>query len=99
MCNQKYNGWRNWETWNCNLWFDNFFSDDAANMYAMSEDENEAIMLLESYIEETITGLITQDISDSGLAADIINQALRAIDFREIAEHYISDVVREEVYS
>ena len=97
MCNQKYNGWRNWETWNCNLWFDDYFADDAANMYAMSEDENEAIMLLGSYIEEVVTESMVVD--DSGLAADIINQALQAIDFREIAEHYISDVVCEEVYS
>ena len=99
MCNQKYNGWRNWETWNCNLWFDNFFVDDAANLYAMAEDESEAIALLEFCIEETVTELLTEGIPDSGLAADIISQALRAIDFREIAEHYIEDVVREEVYS
>ena len=93
MCNQKYNGWRNWETWDCNLWFDNFFVEDAANMYAMAEDENEAILLLESLIEDTVTESIA--VADSGFAADIIGQALQAIDFREIAEHYIEDVVSE----
>ncbi len=95
MCNQKYNGWRNWETWNCNLWFDDFFTEDAANMYAMAEDENEAIMLLESYIEETVTELVTEGIPDSGFAADIISQGLQAVDFREIAEHYIDDMVSD----
>ena len=96
MSDNRYNGWRNWETWNCNLWFDDFFAEDAANMYAMAEDENEAIVLLASYIEETIRELI--DVPDSGFAADIIGQALQAVDFREIAEHYIDDVVSEVVY-
>ncbi len=93
MCNQKYNGWHNWETWNCNLWFDDFFTEDAANMYAMAEDINEAVLLLEVGIEETVIELITEGIPDSGFAADIINQGLHAVDFREIAEHYIDDMV------
>jgi hypothetical protein len=94
MCNQKYNGWRNWETWNCNLWFDNFFVDDAANMYALAEDENEAIMLLESLIEETITEYLVPD-SEASFKDDILNMAIAAIDFKEIAEHYIEDILRK----
>jgi hypothetical protein len=92
----KYNGWTNWETWNCNLWFDDYFADDAANMYAIVDDESEAIVLLESLIEDTIRELVA--VPDSGFAADIIDQALRAVNFREIAEHYIDDVVSEVVY-
>lgn len=97
MCNDKYNGWRNWETWNCNLWFDNYFADDAANMYAMAEDESEAITLLESLIEDTITEYLVPD-SEASFKDDVLNMVLSAIDFREIAEHYISDVVAEVVY-
>ena len=96
MSDNRYNGWRNYETWLCNLWFDNFFVEDAANMYAMAEDESEAIMLLESYIEDTVTELVMGGIDDaSGFLPDIMGAVFRIIDFREIAEHYIDDAVIE----
>ena len=97
MSDNRYNGWRNWETWNCNLWFDNFFVEDAANMYAMAEDANEAIVLLESLIEDTITEYLVPD-SEASFKDDILNMVIAAIDFREIAEHYMDDTVSEVVY-
>lgn len=96
MCNQKYNGWHNWETWNCNLWFDDFFADDAADIFLATSDHESAITLLESLIEDTVQELTI--VPDSGFAADIIGQALQTVDFREIAEHYIGDIVSEVSY-
>lgn len=96
MCDNRYNGWHNWETWVTNLWFDDFFSEDAANTYAISEDASEATMILESLIEDTIRKSVESD-NESGLQSDFIGMCIQAVDFREIADHYIDDVIREDI--
>ncbi len=95
----KYNGWQNWETWVTNLWFDDFFSEDAASIYDSSENASEASTILESLIEDTVRESVESDNEKSGLQSDFIGMCVQAVDFREIADHYIDDLVDEEVYS
>ena len=90
MCDQRYNGWHNWETWNFNLWFDNVFSEDARYIY--QEFPEDAGRHLAIYIEEYAEEFVFSEYDSAGFIADVLGQAQQAIDYREIADHYIMDL-------
>jgi hypothetical protein len=83
---EKYNGWSNYETWLVNLWFGDMFNDMAEEGEQLDEDQIETMVLemLES----------DGNLPESGFAADIMNAALRSVDWRELAAHY--EVVDED---
>lgn len=106
MTDKTYNGWTNYETWLVALWFDNDqgtqaycvemaeecaanrkpnpFAEDgytSAN-YTLSER-------LKDYAEELVE---LSGVEGSGLAADLVNAALSAVNWREIADHYLADL-------
>ena len=100
MNRQECNGWTNYETWLANLWFDDAFSDDADTALERAAEDTdgteikaEAVRALAETIEEAIVAATTEETSipESGFVADILNAALREINYREIAEHYIDD--------
>ncbi len=82
-----YNGWTNWETWNCNLWYDDFFVDEARTQTA--ED-------LAEYIENFVRGVEFFGVPNSGLARDLLEQSLSEVDWLEIAEAYIENYGSED---
>lgn len=87
----KYNGWTNYETWNCNLWFDDAFTEDAERILAdCDNDKDEAISQLADYIESTVEEYKPE--VPNGFFGDIMSAAMREVNFREIAEHYINDI-------
>lgn len=88
MSNESgYSGWANLETWNCNLWYDDVFADEARTETAES-------------LAEIIDGVVRENelagIPRSGLARDLLEQSLSEIDWREIAEAYIENYGDEE---
>ena len=83
---EKYNGWANYETWLVNLWFGDMFSDMAEEGNSLDEDQ------MESFVEELL--LEEGSIPENGFAADIMNAAIRSVDWRELAGEY--EVVDEE---
>ena len=83
----SYNGWANWETWNCNLWYDDFFADEARVETAES---------LAGIIEDTVRENELANVPNSGLARDLLEQSLDAVDWREMAEAYIENYGEEE---
>lgn len=105
---QKYNGWNNYETWLANLWLDNdehecnhhlpemardAYRDACANAYSTREQDAARSLAeaLKDYIEEQ------NPIGDqSGMFADLLSAALDSIDWREIAEHLIEDLDKDE---
>ena len=101
MTNKPHNGWTNYETWNCNLWFDNYFSEQALELWGSLNDGNseetkidkkiEAVARLAEAIKETITG---EDFAPKaeGFHADMLNAAYREVNYSEIAQHYIDDI-------
>ena len=94
----SYNGWSNYETWNCNLWFDDF-TDMAVECLKESfdsdnpDDTDKAIDALTNYIQATVEDFKPN--IDNSFYSDILNQAIRQVNFREIAECYISDLAKE----
>lgn len=51
---RRYNGWTNYETWLCNLWFENFDFTDMMDMFDNCEDNCDVLDIIENYIKEHV---------------------------------------------
>lgn len=94
METKTYNGWTNYETWNCNLWLDNdgsmeYLIERATEL--VRDDPDSAVYDLAREIECMIDE--ANPIGDqSSMFSDMLSAALREVDYDEIAEHIISDL-------
>ncbi len=106
---KTYNGYTNYETWNCALWLDN----DQGTQEMMQEkaqelvdgmtdvnDEKELMSVkyeLSKYIESMVDEM--QEALCPGLGAsmfsDLLNASLREIDYYDIAESQLADALHE----
>lgn len=77
-----YNGWTNKETWLVNLWL----GDGLPEMI----DPTDSLSDIEDRIKELVE-MITDEVTQAGLLADLLNCALGEINYRELAEHYKED--------
>ena len=96
--NTKYNGWTNYDTWLCNLWFDNFEFSEMLDMFDGCEDKGDILNTIEDYIKSYVEEFVDSYLAPGdthGFIHDMINSSLREIDFRDIAEHYVDDVAEE----
>lgn len=91
MCD-KYNGWTNYQTWVFNLWYDSAFDDDADRIYHSNDTDFDAIRELEEYIKEWAEEN-NPIVDDASVWTDLVGHAIGMIDFFEIAEHYINDLI------
>ena len=94
----KYNGWTNYETWLCNLWFDNFEFTDMLDMFNGVEDKDDIRIRIEDYIKEYVEEFVESYLAPGdthGFIHDMLNSSIREIDFRDIAQHYVDDVASE----
>lgn len=94
----SYNGWTNYETWLCKLWIDNdqgsqeYWAEQAQECVRYCERKEEDMWQakhdlagqLKDYFEENTPEL-------QGFYADMINAALRAVNWCEIAQSIIED--------
>jgi hypothetical protein len=91
----KYNGWTNYETWLINLHFDNFDFEEVMDIFDDCKDKGEMLTriadYIEQYVEDTVESMVEQPLPC--LLQDIISAALSEVDYRDIAEHYIDDVI------
>ena len=95
----KYNGWNNYETWLCNMWFDSSFDfTDDLEMFERCESNDDVLDIIENYIQSTIEEFAESSFSPGdahGFINDMLNSAMSEIDYREIGEHYVQDVIDE----
>ena len=96
MADERYNGWRNYETWLVKLWMDNeqgdydFWQEQTSEII---DDEFPIASLskrLDAWIEE-IRETIFDDDAPAGFMSDLLTAAIGAIDTSEIARHLIDD--------
>jgi hypothetical protein len=95
MC-EKYNGWKNYETWNVKLWIDN--EESTAN-YAreLARGARECNDNPARALAGTLEELVTDNAPDipASTYADLLGYALKSVDWYEIAEAYLSDLEEE----
>jgi hypothetical protein len=99
MSNTEYNGWTNWETWNCKLWLDNdqsvyYTVQDICKLgleyeksaYDVGENVHDFVLdLYEDRDAEKLWGFFT----------DVIYQSMRVVNWTEIAQHIMDDTEEE----
>jgi hypothetical protein len=91
MESKEYNGWYNFETWNCSLWIDN--EQGLQEMFMeVAEHYREDVGGLASYIEEQLRESEIIPSLGATFAGDMIETFVREINFDEIAEHIIADL-------
>ena len=89
-----YNGWTNYETWLCNLWFDGLEFDDYIQDLSDDHESKDSVLdWVADYLEQLVNDFIDDATPRvSGFITDLINSAYQEIDFRDIAEHYVDDI-------
>lgn len=96
MNKQEYNGWYNYETWLCNLHFDNVFDEAAQEIFDNAEADNtfskseNATLTLSEYIKDYVEE--ATEIPENGFLADMVNAGLSEINYHEIAKHYVYEL-------
>ena len=107
MSDNNYHGWKNYETWNVELWIDNeqgsseYWQEVAGEVW----DDSEAG---ESYSSETRKEASARKLSDrlkdefedskpevQGMWADLLNAAMSEVDWYEIAENMLEEFEEE----
>ena len=89
-----YNGWKNYETWLVNLWLGEDFriyAEEQPDSFAC--DQYKLSLALKDYTEEVVQ-MDTLSV-EGGLIVDLLNAALSAVDWYEIAEHYVREEEEE----
>jgi hypothetical protein len=100
MVDNTYNGWTNWETWIVNVWMDNDqklyeYYREVAREEVLKDKESATYKLsitLRKQFDEWAPEI-------EGLYLDLLNGAMREINWREIARHLIEAVEEEENYA
>lgn len=95
--NRKVNGWTNYETWACGLWMDN----DVAQYRKMTEaaqvdlrffdgDKEAAALSFANWLQKEIEDKAPQHLK--GLYQDLLNGAIGAINWYELAFNWMQDI-------
>jgi len=100
MTEQTYNGWTNYETWNVNLWLTNdsggyeYWMEQAAEHFHGADGEDAADSA--EIAKNTLADQLEDEHNEArpevhGVFADLLGAALSEVNWREIAEHLVTD--------
>ena len=91
----KYNGWKNYETWLFGLWYNDTLNEHYLELFREGE-------LLEPVTGDMVQGFVEslmedcEQLPESGFAADMVNAALREVDWQELADH-VEETIQYEM--
>jgi len=88
-----YNGWKNYETWLVGLWF-----SDSYNEYFLEQfrDGDLTQTVTGDDVREYVESWVDETTPESGFVADLVNGAMREVDWRELANH-VEDLLKYEM--
>lgn len=107
MNGQTYNGWSNYETWLVNLWMLNeypsacYYEELASSALSETDSDDD----LHTRIQEASHELARQlkeefeeacPVQGYSVWADLMNAAMGAVDWREIADHLVEAAAEDE---
>lgn len=105
----SFNGWHNFETWAVALWLDNeqssyeyvrelareHYQEATETAYA-TRGQAAAWALADTLrAEHEDANPLTRDYVPASVFVDLLSSALEAVDWHEVAHHYITEVVAE----
>lgn len=89
MERREYNGWTNYETWLVNMWYGDIFAD------WQNDREDTSAQALEDFVTSMLED--QGQLPDHGFAADIMNAAMRQVDWEDLASHYEAEEELEDL--
>ena len=97
MDTQKYNGWTNWATWMVNLHFDGLdFTDEIENGSFDDISKDDLRCQLAYTIQEYVESYLDEVADTSNtFVADLISGTMQDVDWHDIADHYVDDILDE----
>jgi hypothetical protein len=102
MSKDGYNGWTNYETWNVALWWgesgmDGYWHGEAESLLDAADedaDDYEDDMIRE--LADRMKDETTEEMPVvTGMWADLLMAAMQVVDWREIAQHVVEDVMAD----
>ena len=95
-----YNGWTNYETWLTNLYFEDFtdhFSEMVEEGQFDEMTDEDILDCCTDYIEQTVDDYVSysHEVGASSFLNDIISSFIQEVNYREIADHYVADIVAD----
>lgn len=93
----KYNGWTNYETWLVKLWQDNeqgdqeywrFQAEECVKKHGPKEAVYSLAERMQTHYEDDWYDM---HCDGAGLFTDLMTSALRTVNWREIAEHWVNE--------
>ncbi len=104
--NTGYNGYKNYESWNCSLWLRSdeacysCWTEAAKEAIKKSENKQAATVSLMDQMREAVENDLADylekqkngGVSNTGMFSDLLTNAVGNIDFYEVAAAFIEDV-------
>ena len=106
---EKYNGWHNYETWCVKLWIDNeegsyrYWQERAEEIRREARDNprKSGVWTAEEEAKFTLEDALSDWVNENkpeaeGMYSDLLQSAIDAADYQEIAEAMLADLPEEE---
>ena len=90
----EYNGWKNYETWLVNVWFSDSYNEYYLEQFRDGElVETVTADDVRAYVEDWVDSEVN---AENGFVADLVNGAMREVDWRELASH-VEEMLKYEM--